>query len=125
MRRDEHFKHEKNILRFYVYVFIVCTIISISIIIDRIIESFMGEDEDCNKFCQNMRYIEIIRDTILFLILGIAVARLFLNAKKRVNYLYREYRVTCAFQCIFILFSICISIAVNFIKILDTDSEKS
>ena len=125
VRRDEHFKHEKKILRFYIYVFIVCAIICSIIVIDRIIESYNGVDEHCNGFCQNMCYIEIVRDTILFLMLGIAVTRLFFHAKKRVNLLYKEYRVTCAFQSILILFSVCISIAVNLIKVLDMSQDTS
>ena len=65
-----------------------------------------------------MHYVDIGRDVFVSAIFWIAVARLFRNARKRCNYLFREYWYTYLFQGIFILIA---SILILFVSILRKD----
>ena len=125
MKRDEHFRHEKKIIRFHIGIFLCCCLISLSILCDRVILSLKHEAERCNLFCNTMYTVQIARDIFLFILFAISVIRLSYNAKKRVNFLYREYRVTCLIQSSLVLIDIIVSITVNFLIVLEHDKSES
>ena len=66
-----------------------------------------------------MHYVDIGRDVFVSAIFYIAVARLFRNARKRCNYLFREYWSTYLFQGIIILVASVLILSVNILRNVD------
>ena len=108
VRRDEHFKTEKKIVKFYIAIFAVC---SCMIAIDLVNRFTYGYN--CNKVCETMFVVEFMRDIAITTIFFQAVFRLFKNSRKRCYYLYRKYRTICIIQSVFVAISISFSLIVN------------
>lgn len=101
IKREEHFRKEKRIIVFYIMAFIMHLILCLMTVVESEIEP-----ELCDLTCKILVGSASFGSLTMFIIYLFAVTRLVHWAKKRHNYLYKQYRRQFILQSVLMLIAI-------------------